>query len=94
MVLLISYDLNGHERPNAYRAVARAIEGASEDFRRPLYSQWLVVTKASPTAWREYLTQYMDADDHLFICEVVRGRDGWLPGEVWDWLTANGAAYY
>jgi hypothetical protein len=39
MVLLISYDLNGHERPSAYADIRRVIEREATDFRRALYSQ-------------------------------------------------------
>ncbi|HXS32320.1 MAG TPA: hypothetical protein VN758_00930 [Solirubrobacterales bacterium] len=90
MVLLISYDLNNHERPSSYHAVAKAIEDGATSFLRPLYSQWLIETTYSPTAWREHLLSVLDADDRLFICPVVKGRDGWLEQEVWEWLRERG----
>jgi hypothetical protein len=89
MVLLISYDLNGHERPAAYTAVKKAIEEGSVDFRRPLYSQWFVETEATPNDWQQHLSKVMDANDKLFICQVAPGSDGWLDKEVWTWLNAR-----
>jgi hypothetical protein len=89
MVLLISYDLNGHERPSAYSEVKKAIEEGAIDFRRPLYSQWLVETNSSPHDWRVHLQKVMDNNDHLFVCQIVRGSDGWFDKEIWNWLHAR-----
>jgi hypothetical protein len=89
MVLLISYDLNGHERPASYVAVKKAIEEGAIDFRRPLYSQWLVETEGSPSDWQQHLLKAMDANDRLFVCQVVRGYEGWLDKEIWTWLSAR-----
>lgn len=93
MVLLISYDLNGHERPAAYERVKKLIEtGAGEgNSIKPLYSQWLVDTQATPTKWREYLKQTggIDSTDRLLITEVTRNWDGWLDQTVIDWINAR-----
>jgi hypothetical protein len=86
MVLLISYDLNGHERPSAYAAVKKKIEEGATSWKRPLYSQWLVETTASSDNWVEHLKPVIDADDKLFVVRVQRPYQGWLPQEVWDWL--------
>jgi hypothetical protein len=86
---MISYDLNGHERPSAYRRVKAAIEGGAISFRRPLYSQWFVETHESPGTWNQRLAGTFDADDMLFICEVTEPTQGWLPRETWDWLNAR-----
>lgn len=42
MVLLISYDLNGKERPSSYADVKGFIEANAISWARPLYSQWFV----------------------------------------------------
>jgi hypothetical protein len=89
MVLLISYDLNGHERPSSYTAVRKVIEENSIDRRRPLYSQWFVETDQSPTWWRDALRRVTDPNDNLFICQVIRGSDGWFDKEIWTWLNAR-----
>lgn len=87
MVLLISYDLDGHKRPSAYEAVKKKIEEGAASFRRPLYSQWLVETTSTPDQWTEHLKPVLDAEDKLLIVRVQRPYQGWLPKEVWEWLT-------
>lgn len=65
-ILLISYDLNSHERPQAYEAVEEAIEQGAHDWERPLYSQWLVWTSMSQNEWLELLRSVTDLNDSLF----------------------------
>ena len=89
MVLLISYDLNGRERPSAYSAVKRLIERNALSYRKPLYSQWLVETNHGPDAWVEMLRKVMDADDGLFVVRVRRPYQGWLDRSIWPWLDAR-----
>jgi hypothetical protein len=90
MVLLISYDLNGHERPSAYQAVKAVIEKNAIASIKPLFSQWLVETNANPSAWRDELQKVMDANDRLLIVRMHRGNGteyaGWLDKTVWPWL--------
>jgi hypothetical protein len=89
MVLLISYDLDGHERPSAYAAVKKRIEEGATSFRRPLYSQWLVETSSSPDQWFEHLKPVIDANDRLLIVRVQRPYAGWLDKEIWEWLSTR-----
>ena len=91
MVLLISYDLNGHERPSSYSAVKSYIEEHATAFTRPLYSQWLVETSYSPDAWVDAFrnNNLIDTTDRLFICQVKNPYQGWLTKEQWAWLRAR-----
>lgn len=86
MVLLISYDLNGRERPSAYTRVKNAIERNALSYRKPLYSQWLVETNHSPDQWSDMLLTVMDADDRLLVVRVRWPYQGWLSNDVWTWL--------
>lgn len=86
MILLISYDLNGRERPAAYETVKKAIESNSISSRRPLYSQWLVETTESPDTWSTRLKGVTDSNDSWFIVRVQRPYQGWLNQDIWDWL--------
>jgi hypothetical protein len=91
MVLLISYDLNGRERPSSYQRVREVIERNATASIKPLYSQWLVETNSSPTAWTNTLLSVMDLDDRLLIVQITnRSYAGFLDQAVWDWLNARG----
>lgn len=88
MVLLISYDLNGHERPSSYTRVKNYIEKHATSSMRPLYSQWFVQTSSTPQQWASALqdNNLIDANDQLFICKVARPYQGLLTEKQWDWL--------
>jgi hypothetical protein len=92
MVLLISYDLNGHERPSSYAAVKKYIEEHATSSVRPLYSQWFVETGSGPDEWAAALREnnLIDSTDRLFICEVHRPYQGnLLTDPTWNWLNAR-----
>jgi hypothetical protein len=91
MILLISYDLRGHERPAAYARVKSYIEQHAQSCIRPLYSQWLVETTADPDAWVKAFqeNQLVDSNDCLFICQVRRPYQGLLAKAEWDWLSTR-----
>jgi hypothetical protein len=92
MILLISYDLNGWERPAAYEAVAEVIETHAQDHRRPLYSQWLVLTGIAQNQWLELLTAVTDQDDSIFIVPV-RGQEvaAQIDNGIGRWIQAHSA---
>ncbi len=91
MVLLISYDLNGHERPDAYQRVKAAIEQYATAELRILYSQWLVETNYSPVAWWNMLEALIDSNDRVFIVQVPnRASYGYLDPGTWEWLERRG----
>lgn len=85
-VLLISYDLNGHERPTAYEAVRKTIEANSVSWARPLYSQWFVETNDTPGTWHGRVKAVTDDNDRWFITPVSSVHQGWLNSEIVDWL--------
>jgi hypothetical protein len=86
MVLLISYDLNRHERPSSYRAVHEAIRKNAISFAHPLYSQWFVETSEGVQAWSDRISEVADEDDAWLVLRVSHPYQGWLPSDVWDWL--------
>ena len=89
MVLLISYDLNGKERPSSYSIVKMTIEKNALSYRKPLYSQWLVETRHVPDLWVEMLKKVMDEDDGLLIVRVREPYSGWLDRAIWTWLSTR-----
>ena len=66
-----------------------AIERNALDFRRPLYSQWLVQTDASPLDWTNALLPLVDANDRLLVCRIESPAQGWLDQADWNWLNAR-----
>lgn len=86
MIILISYDLKGSERPSSYEKVRVMIEQNSISYKRVLYSQWLVETDGSIENWHIRMKDAADSDDNWFLVQVRRPYKGWLPKSVWTWL--------
>lgn len=86
MVLLISYDLNRHERPEAYAKVRKMIEEHARSTIKPLYSQWFVDTADSVEDWHDRMARVADSDDNWLVIKVQKPYQGWLPKAAWTWL--------
>lgn len=86
MLILLSYDLNGHERPSAYEDVKELIVQHSISYCRPLNSQWLIETDETLSTWQDRVKQVADSNDRWLIMEVSRRRTGWLAKSAWAWL--------
>lgn len=86
MVIMISYDLNNHEKPSAYQDVADMIKRYAKDQRKPLRSQWFVYTDDSVETWNSRMETVTDKNDSWFIVQIKPPYNGWLPKDFWDWL--------
>lgn len=64
MVLLISYDLNNHERPSSYQVVRAMIERYATSARKPLYSQWFVETADDLATWSDRIRAVAPRNPH------------------------------
>lgn len=89
MIILISYDLNNHERPSSYAIVEKMIKEQSDSWAKPLYSQWFVDTEDSLSVWQDRMKSVTDANDRWFITKVTSIHRGWLSKGVWDWLNVR-----
>jgi len=90
MILLISYDLNGYERPSAYEDVKKVIKDNADDYIKPLYSQWFVKTNKSASTWINLLEDVIDKTDRAFVVKVASPHyAGWLTDTQWKWLNEN-----
>jgi hypothetical protein len=89
MLLLISYDLDTVDRPPRYEAIKTTIEGAATEFRRPLYSQWLVVTNEGVDEWGTRLRPFLSPEDRLLIVRITGRSNGWLPEDLWTWINVH-----
>lgn len=89
-VLLISYDLNKHERPASYADVRKVIEDEAVSFKRPLFSQWLVETSEAVGVWVDTVRAVMDEDDRLLVCEIFKPYYyGFAAKDIWPWLDSR-----
>jgi hypothetical protein len=86
VIIMLSYDLNGHERPNSYTAVKEMIEEHAIASIKALYSQWLIETSDAVAVWDARMKGVTDADDRWIIDLVTSSRAGWLNKSVWTWL--------
>lgn len=91
MILLISYDLLGPERPQSYEAVRDAIvaEAGEENYVKALYSQFLVDTTTTVDRWDDLLDSLTGTDDCWLICEITTNRAGTLNADAVSWLASH-----
>jgi hypothetical protein len=62
----ISYDLNAPEHVNDYKRLAAALKEIGA--QKALFSQWIVRrTGTSAAGLRDYIWQFMDSNDRLFV---------------------------
>jgi hypothetical protein len=86
-VLLIGYDLRAPGRD--YSKLVPAIQSLGPWWHH-LDSTWFVTTSQSAQAVRDYLIGFIDANDKLFVANVVR-EAAWygLTKEESDWVLNN-----
>lgn len=89
MVLVISYDLNGRERPSAYAAVKTASKRDAISTGSLSTRSGLVETNSGPDACVDMLKPVMDANDILLVVQVRRPIKGFLTKSLWDSLNAR-----
>lgn len=92
MVILISYDLNKHERPSSYAKVEKMIRDnvGETKYIKALYSQWLVETVNRPQVWSDRMKKVTDSNDCWLISKIHPGDySGWLNTDVVNWLEAR-----
>lgn len=82
MVYLITYDLN--KKGQNYYALYEAIKTFGE-YIHPLDSTWLIETNSSTDTVYNFLRQYIDGNDRLFIVKVV-DYWGYMDNEFWPWI--------
>lgn len=88
MILLLSYDLIGHERPSEYKRLEEAIKKYAGDnnFVKALYSQWFVDTNLTPEAWEKIMSDATDANDCRIVVTVTKMPIGTYSSSAVDWV--------
>lgn len=84
----VTYDLI---KSKDYAKMIEGIKKVSNDtWARPTQSQWIISSNKNAGQIRDFLKDYMDSDDVLFVIEVK--RDNWgswnLSKEVVNWLNS------
>jgi len=83
MILLVTYDLvnPGKDYSLLYEALKEA-----PAWWHYLESTWLIKTNLSPQQWFNKLKPFIDDNDRIFIMEITKNYQGWLPRKAWDWI--------
>ncbi|RZG63607.1 hypothetical protein EXE25_19025 [Acinetobacter bouvetii] len=84
----ITYDLI---KSKDYTKIIEGIKKVSEgNWARPTKSQWIIISTKTSGQIRDFLKNYMDSDDVLFVIEVK--DDNWaswsVAREVTNWLNS------
>lgn len=91
MILLISYDLIGNERPKDYSRLIAAIEkhAGTGNYVRALYSQWFVDTNKTITEWNEIVKTATDSNDCRVIIRLYDKPTGRYSSSAVDWINTK-----
>lgn len=82
----ITYDLI---RIKDYKKLSEGIVRLCNDtWVRPTQSQWIIATNKTSIQIRDYLLNYVDSDDLLFVARVYEHDLAWfnIHNDVADWL--------
>lgn len=87
--ILIGYDLN--KTGKDYTSLIDGIKKAFPTYWHCLDSTWIVVTDSTPPQVRDYLRQFLDANDELFVVDITGKPAAWVgfDKQCSDWLTNN-----
>lgn len=87
-VYSITYDL---VKSKDYSRIIEGIKKISaENWAKPTKSQWIITSPKTSTEIRDFLNNYIDSDDVLFVIEV--DGSNWaarnIPREVVTWMNS------
>jgi len=86
-VYCISYDLKKPDRD--YEKLTEAIKTYGKWWHQT-GSVWFIVSEQEASVIRDYLMQFIDKNDKLFVIRVVRGWAGTgFTTEEYDWIKNN-----
>src|SRR5580698_7749865 len=88
MILIITYDLR---TPKDYHDFYEAIKSQGEQGKWWHYmaSTWLLSTNKSPQQVFDAIHPHLDNQDFVFVCELSKNYQGWLPKSAWEWIYAQ-----
>lgn len=86
--ILFTYDLNREIYAAKRQALEQAIVKAFPTYWRRLTTTWIVVTPLSAVQVRDWLAQFLDANDELFVADLSSGPIAWsgMDAQAVSWL--------
>lgn len=87
--LLFTYDLNKDSPSNKWTRIRDAITETFPTHWRRLTTTWIVETPSSPSQVRDWLLQYLDANDELLVVDISGKEAAWsgIDNEGSAWLS-------
>ena len=85
-LILVTYDLNHHEKWNDYKKLKDAINTYLNN-KKILYSVYIVKTNDTAQQVCDKLLPCIDENDRLFCTEIKSSTSqGRLSSELWKWI--------
>ncbi len=84
---IITYDLDNPGQ--RYKDVKQTIDNFGGSNIKIQKSVWLVRNDLSPDEMTSRLTESIDDNDSLFICELVKNYQGMATDETWKFIKEN-----
>ena len=83
---MISYDL--HSPTNNRQQVEDSIKSLG-NWCKYVSTTFLVSTYNDIENVQKIATKYLDGNDSMIICGVLKPVKGWLSNHQWDWISSN-----
>ena len=83
---MISYDL--HSPTNNRQQVEDSIKSLG-NWCKYVSTTFLVSTYNDIENVQKIATKYLDGNDNMIICKVLKPIKGWLSKEQWNWISSN-----
>ena len=84
-ILVVTYDLGGKDKD--YNPLFEAIKSNSNSWWHYITDTWLVQTPKTASEYSKLLLPHIDEEaDVLFVAEITKNNQGWLPREAWKWI--------
>lgn len=87
-VYSITYDLIDQKN---YAKVIKAIHNISGTYTKITKSQWIVESTANSVQIRNYLNNYIDHDDKVFVCKI--DKNDWaaknIETQITEWMQSR-----
>ena len=81
---LITYEID-EKATNNYQSLFDEIK-TIKPWWHYLSNTWIVISPNNATEIYNKLKPHLDSNINIFIVEIGKDRQGWLPKKAWDWI--------